>query len=78
MDELVRAQNPHWKEKDFQQFCYELGNERYDYKKDFRRIQQQFTYIIMNDVTRPSGEFYAGVQLAPARSISAATTKSKP
>ena len=68
MDEIVRAKNPHWKEKDFQKFSYELGNEKYDWKKDFRRIQQQFTYIIMNDVTRPGGEFYAGVQLPPSES----------
>jgi hypothetical protein len=40
-----------------------MGNENNDCQKVFARIQKIFTYIISNEVTRPFGDLYAGVQL---------------
>jgi hypothetical protein len=40
-----------------------MGNQNYDRKKDFACIQKTLAYIINTEVTRPFGDFYAGVQL---------------
>ena len=67
MDAFVISQNPEWSHDQFNNFENDLANEKYDWRKDFARIQKTFAYIINNEVVRPSGDFYAGVQLPAYR-----------
>ena len=65
MDELVHHQNLHWQEKDFSKLFTDMATEDYDWRKDFAHIRETFAYFLNNDVLRPSGEFYDGLQVPP-------------
>lgn len=63
MDELVWSQNTLYQEEEKQKFGHELGNEKYDWKKDFARTQNTVAHIINKDVVMAFSDFYASFQL---------------